>query len=168
MVALVAAIGGTLFIQARDYLGVAPEQLTVRYKGGGQWVVLRAMGRDLARRAMIWEDPHLLVWGWQSPLYFYSRIDSPTRHCFVNNLLRDQADRDHPLVRTQTDEIMATLRQYPPELVFAGYAPFRDLHAFLRESYLPSRLVVHDDRAGIGLWVRKDGYGRFEMGRAPD
>ncbi len=40
-VVLVAAIGGTLFIQARDYLGVAPAQLTIQYKGGGQWVVLR-------------------------------------------------------------------------------------------------------------------------------
>ncbi len=161
-VALLAAIGGTLFIQARDYLGVAPEQLTVRYKGGGQWVVLRALGRDLARRATIWTHPHLLVWGWQSPLHFYSRLDSPTRHFFVNNLLRDQADRDHPLVRAQTEEILATLRRNPPELIFAGYAPFRALHAFLRESYLPSRLVLHDDRTGIGLWIRNDGYGRFE------
>ncbi len=163
MVALVAAIGGTLFIQGRDYLGVAPVQLTIRYKGGGQWVALRAMGRDLARRAAIWKDPHLLVWGWQSPLYFYSRLDCPTRHCFVNNLLRDQADRNHPLVQAQTDEIMATLRRNPPELIFAGYAPFRGLHAFLRASYLPSRLVFHDDRSGVGLWVRNENYGRFEV-----
>jgi 4-amino-4-deoxy-L-arabinose transferase-like glycosyltransferase len=164
-VALVAAIGGTLFIQARDYLGVAPEQLTIRYKGGGQWVVLRAMGRDLARRATIWNHPHLLVWGWQSPLYFYSRLDSPTRHFFVNNLLRDQADRNHPLVQAQTDEIMATLHRNPPELIFAGYAPFQALHAFLSKSYLPSRRVVHDERTAIGLWIRNDDYGRFEVPR---
>ena len=158
-VALLAAIGGTLFIQARDYLGVAPEQLTIRYKGGRQWVVLRAMGRDLARRATIWDHPHLYVWGWQSPLNFYGRMDSPTRHFFVDNLLRDQADRDHPLIAPRTDEIMATLRRQPPELIFAGYAPFKALHAFLNESYLPSRLGLHDDRTGIGLWIRRDVYG---------
>ena len=97
-VALVAAIVGTLFIQLRDYLNVAPEALTMKYKGGGQWVALRAIGRDLARRATIWDHPHLYVWGWQSPLHFYGHMDSPTRHFFVDNLLHDQADRGHPLI----------------------------------------------------------------------
>src|SRR5262249_37949022 len=99
MVGLAAAVAGTVFIQARDYLGVAPEQLTIRYKGGQQWVVLRERGRAVVRRATIWDEPHLYVWGWQSPLHFYSRLDSPTRHFFVDNLLRDQADRAHPLIQ---------------------------------------------------------------------
>ena len=100
MVVLVvgAAAGTTTFLQIRDYLLVAPEELTIRYKGGRQWVVLRQMGRELARRATVWNEPQLYVWGWQSPLHFYAQLDSPTRHFFVDNLLRDQADRDHPLI----------------------------------------------------------------------
>jgi 4-amino-4-deoxy-L-arabinose transferase-like glycosyltransferase len=159
--AMIAAIAGTLYIQVRDYLGVAPEQLTMRYKGGRQWVALRVMGHDLARRASGSSRPHLYVWGWQSPLNFYGRMDSPTRHFFVDNLLRDQADRGHPLIVPRTDEIMATLRRQPPELIFAGYAPFKALHAFLNEFYLPM-IPRLGDRAGIGLWVRRDAYRSFE------
>src|SRR5262249_26346291 len=138
MSVLSAAIVWTLILQARYYLGVSPRELTIRYKGGRQWVVLREMGRDIARRAAIWHDPHLYVWGWQSPLYFYSRLDSPTRHFFVDNLLRDQAGRNHPLIGPRVEEIMATLLERPPELVLAGYAPFPALRAFLSKNYLPS------------------------------
>jgi 4-amino-4-deoxy-L-arabinose transferase-like glycosyltransferase len=152
---LAAAVAGTVFIQARDYLGVAPEELTIRYKGGRQWVVLRELGRDVARRATIWEEPQLYVWGWQSPLYFYSRLDSPTRHFFVDNLLRDQADRGHPLIQPRTSEIIAVLARKPPELIFTGYPPFRALDKFLNEHYLPSRRAP-------GLWIRRGDYGRFE------
>ena len=137
--------------------------MTIRYKGGRQWVVLRAMGRDLARRATGSGDrPHLYVWGWQSPLYFYSRLDSPTRHFFVDNLLRDQADRDHPLIAPRTEEIMATLRR-PARADPHRLCSVPPLGTFLRASYLPSGLVFHDDRTGIGLWIREDGYGRFEI-----
>jgi 4-amino-4-deoxy-L-arabinose transferase-like glycosyltransferase len=162
---LAAAIGATVLLQFRDYLGVPPEELTARYKGGRQWVVLRAMGRELARRAAIWDHPSLYVWGWQSPLHFYSRLDSPTRHFFVDNLLRDQADRNHALIQPRLADIMSTLDSRPPELIFAGYAPFRSLLAFLRQGYLASRL------GGGGLWVKKPDFGRFEIegtrGRAP-
>jgi 4-amino-4-deoxy-L-arabinose transferase-like glycosyltransferase len=150
-----SAMGVTVFLQVRDYLLVPPEELTIRYKGGRQWVVLRLMGRELARRAVVWERPELYVWGWQSPLHFYARLDSPTRHFFVDNLLRDQADRHHPLIEPRTEEIVASLRRRAPALVFTGYPPFRALQAFLNERYLPSRLAR-------GLWVRSDGYGRFE------
>ncbi|MFI5454258.1 MAG: ArnT family glycosyltransferase [Isosphaerales bacterium] len=153
---LASAIGGSLFLQIRDYLLVPPEELTIRYKGGRQWVVLRAMGRELGRRATIWAHPRLYVWGWQSPLHFYSGLDGPTRHFFVDNLLRDQADRDHPLIKPRTEEIIAALRRRLPELIFTGYAPFRALRAFLNERYLPSRLAP-------GLWVKQDEYGRFEL-----
>jgi len=155
---LAAAIGGALFLQIRDYLLVPPEELTIRYKGGRQWVVLRAMGRELGRRAKSWADPHLYAWGWQSPLHFYSGLDGPTRHFFVDNLLRDQADRGHPLIQPRTEEIIAALRRRPPELIFTGYPPFRALRAFLNERYLPSRLAP-------GLWVEQDEYGRFEGGK---
>ena len=39
-----AAILGTAFLQARDYLLCPPQELTIRYKGGGQWVFLRNAG----------------------------------------------------------------------------------------------------------------------------
>ena len=97
-----------------------------------------------ARRSGI--EPHLYVWGWQSPLYFYSGLDSPTRHFFVDNLLRDQAGRDHPLIGPRVEEIMATLRRRPPELILAGYPPFPALRAFLSET-LPALARVRD-----GLW----------------
>jgi 4-amino-4-deoxy-L-arabinose transferase-like glycosyltransferase len=153
--ALVTAIGATIFLQIRDYLLVSPPELTIRYKGGRQWVVLRQMGHEIARRATIWENPLLYVWGWQSPLHFYARIDSPTRHFFVDNLLRDQADRGHPLIAPRTDEIMAALRRQPPPLIFTGYAPFDALRAFLNERYFASRRMP-------GLWIRRADFGRFE------
>jgi 4-amino-4-deoxy-L-arabinose transferase-like glycosyltransferase len=152
---LAIAIGAACFLQIRDYLLVPPEELTIRYKGGRQWVVLRLMGRELARRSSVWVDPHLYVWGWQSPLHFYSRQDSPTRHFFVDNLLRDQADRGHPLIHPRTEEIMAALGRRPPELIFAGYPPFRALRAFLNQRYLPSQMAR-------GLWVERDLYRAFE------
>ena len=148
-------MGATVFLQVHDYLGVSPEDLTTRYKGGGQWVVLRQMGRELARRGRIWHEPHLYIWGWQSPLSFYGRMDSPTRHFFVDNLLRDQADRDHWLIRPRTEEIVSALRRRPPELIFTGYSPFRALRKLLIEGYLPSRLAP-------GLWVRQEDYRSFE------
>ena len=81
---------------------------------------LRTIGREIGRRKTIWDDPHLYVWGWQSPLNFYARLDSPTRHFFVDNLLRDQAGRDHPLIQPRIDEIMLTLKRRPPELIYAA------------------------------------------------
>jgi 4-amino-4-deoxy-L-arabinose transferase-like glycosyltransferase len=60
---LAAGSGTTLFLQIRDYLLVPPQELTIRYKGGRQWVVLRQLGREIARRAAIWDRPHLYVWG---------------------------------------------------------------------------------------------------------
>ncbi len=140
-IVLTAAIGSTLWIQVRDYLLVAPEELTIRYKGGRQWVELRMIGREIGRRKTIWDDPHLYVWGWQSPLNFYARLDSPTRHFFVDNLLRDQAGRDHPLIQPRIDEIMLTLKRRPPELIFTGYPPFADLRAFLNARYFRSGLA---------------------------
>jgi hypothetical protein len=160
MAVLTVTIGWTVFLQARYYLGVPPCELTIRYKGGRQWVALRDMGRDIARRGAIWEDPHLYVWGWQSPLNFYSRLDSPTRHFFVDNLLRDQAGRDHPLIGPRVAEIMTTLGQRPPELIFTGYPPFPALRAFLSEHYLTEPHAPF-------LWIRRGELGRFERARSP-
>ncbi len=164
---LMTAIGATLVIQVRSYLLVPPQELTVRYKGGRQWVVLRALGQELARRSSVWPDPRLYIWGWQSPLHFYGKLDGVTRHFFVDNLLRDQAEREHPLIKPRIAEIMSALRDRPPALIFAGYAPFPALHAFLRERYLPSRLVPVQN--GLGLWVDREHFNAFErfQGTAP-
>jgi hypothetical protein len=149
------AIAATLWLQVRFYLAVAPQELTARYKGGRQWIVLREMGRHLGRVAGLGPEARLYVWGWQSPLYFYSGLDSPTRHFFVDNLLRDQADRDHPLIGPRVAEIIATLRRRPPELILGGYPPFQALRAFLLGQYQPSQRAP-------GLWIRRDLYGRVE------
>jgi hypothetical protein len=157
---LILAICGTAAIQVRAYLLVPPQELTVRYKGGGQWVVLRALGQELARRAALWPDARLYIWGWQSPLHFYSGIDSVTRHFFVDNLLRDQAERAHPLIKPRIDEITRALRERPPAMIFAGYQPFPELITFLRAGYLLSSLVPA--RNGMGLWVKRDRFTAFE------
>jgi Dolichyl-phosphate-mannose-protein mannosyltransferase len=155
---LTLGIGTTVFLEVRDYLLVPPQELTIRYKGGQQWVVLREMGGEIARRFTMVDDPKLYIWGWQSPLHFYSRLDSPTRHFFVDNLLRDQADRNHPLIEPRTAEIVAALKRRPPELIFTGYPPFRALRSFLNAQYLPARMAP-------GLWIKRDAFGRFEAPR---
>jgi 4-amino-4-deoxy-L-arabinose transferase-like glycosyltransferase len=162
---LIAAISCTLVLQVRCYLFVPPQELTVRYKGGGQWVALRSLGLDLRRRATVWSDPRLYIWGWQSPLHFYGKLDGASRHFFVDNLLRDQAERDHPLIKPRIAEIMRDLQTRPPALIFVGYSPFPQLRTFLREHYLPSILVPA--RNGLGLWVQRDRYGTFESFREP-
>ena len=157
---VVAALLGTTFLQVREYLLCPPEELTVRYKGGGQWVVLRELGRVLEERKGVFEDPRLYVWGWQSPLFFYGRLDGASRHLFVDNLLRDYAEKPHPLITPRIAEIMDDLREKRPPLIFVGYPPFPALRSFLTEGYLPSRLVPSAN--GMGLWVAKDRYAAFE------
>jgi 4-amino-4-deoxy-L-arabinose transferase-like glycosyltransferase len=162
--ALLAALGGTAYIQVRDYLLVAPEQLTIRYKGGRQWVELRRMGRGLARRARVWNDPHIFVWGWQSPLYFYSGLDSVTPHFFADPLLRAYAGKNHPLIRPRIERIARDIDQHRPEIIMAGEVPFPELAALLRERYIPSRLSIHLPD-GRGLWVEPTRYAEFERPR---
>jgi 4-amino-4-deoxy-L-arabinose transferase-like glycosyltransferase len=162
---LMLAIADTVAIQISSYLFVPPQELTVRYKGGSQWVALRALGQELARRASVWSGPHLYIWGWQSPLHFYGKLDGVTRHFFVDNLLRDQAERNHPLIRPRIAEIMRSLRSQPPALIFVGYTPFPELRSFLHEHYLPSRLVPA--RADLGLWVERTKYRAFETFSSP-
>ena len=157
-VVLAAALLATAAIQARSYLLVPPQDLTIRYKGGRQWVQLREVGRLIGRRAGAWENPHLFNWGWQAPLHIYSGLDSVTRHFFANNALRDAAATGDPLLRPRLDELMSDLRADPPELIFTGYPPFPALRAFLVDGYYPSRI---DPR----LWVRLDGYRAFEGDR---
>ena len=169
---LIAAIGGTARIQVRDYLLVPAEQLTVRYKGGGQWVALRAMGADLARRAEAWGDrpPTLYIWGWQSPLHFYSGLASPTRHFFGDPLLEDYANghhRDDPRVRPRVDRIARDLEAHPPGLVLVARPPFAALRQFLAaHGYrrAPIGGMNATSRDGLGLYVDPDHLHAFERG----
>jgi 4-amino-4-deoxy-L-arabinose transferase-like glycosyltransferase len=158
----IAAILGTVSLQVRDYLLVPSEELTVRYKGGRQWVRLRQIGRELAIRGRVWATPRLFVWGWQSPLYIYSGMDSPSRHFFVNDLMKAYADRPHPLVSQWVAEIERDLREKRPELIFTGDPPFRGLRALLAERYGLSRVVPE---APV-LWVEAGRLRAFESFRS--
>jgi hypothetical protein len=119
------------------------------------------MGRDLARRTRVWPAPRLFVWGWQSPLYFYSGLDAPTPHFFADPLLRAYAGRDHPLIRPRIERIMRDLRDSSPELISVGEVPFPALREFLLAHYVPSRLAVRT-ADGRGLWVEPSQYAAFE------
>jgi 4-amino-4-deoxy-L-arabinose transferase-like glycosyltransferase len=163
--AWVAAVGGMVAIQVRDYLLVPSEELTRRYKGGNQWVSLRKLGRDLARRTDGWEDPRLFIWGWQSPLFIYSGLDGVSRHFFADPLMKSYASRYHPLIEPRLAEIMKDLREHPPDIIFAGDPPFPALRDFLSERYLASSRAGPDGR---GLWVKRSRYRAFEeAGRRP-
>lgn len=161
LVAIVAALGATGWLQWERYLLVAPVELTERYKGGKQWVTLRALGLDLQQRSTVWENPHLYIWGWQSPLHFYSGLDGVSRHFFADPLLKAHAQGNHPLIRPRIERIMADLRREEPALIFCGDPPFPALRKFLEEGYLPSRLVPLTPD-GRGLWVERERYGAFE------
>ncbi len=161
--ALLGAIGGTVAIQVRDYLLVRPVEL-VRYKGGYQWVRLREIGREIGRRSQIWVKPKLYVWGWQSPLYYYSGMDCPTRHFFTNDMVKAFANRPHPVVEPWVEEILADLEEDPPMLIFTGDPPFPALRQFLLTHYRVSQLVPE---APV-LWVVKKDARRFDrLSRPP-
>ena len=155
---LLAATAGTVAIQVRDYLLVPPDLLTTRYKGGGQWVALRLVGRELEERTRGWESPRLWVWGIQSPLYFYSGIDTVTPQVFADPLIVAFAASDHPLIRPRIARTMSDLEAARPDLIFVGEKPFPELEAFLKGHYRASRLRTVD----APIWVRGDRLARFE------
>ncbi len=171
---LAGAIGETARIQARAYLMVTPENLTARYKGGGQWIWLRALGRDLARRSAAWTDrtPTLYLWGWQSPLFVYSGLDGVTRHFFADPLLEDYArgyHRDHPRVRPRVDRIMSDLAEHPPSIVLVAYPPFPPLLRFLERGYRRVAMAGLNATSpdGIGLWVDREHAEAFDRAGRP-
>lgn len=165
VVAVAAALLGTAVLQVRDYLLVPPEELTVRYKGGAQWVRLRQLGRELGKRSRLWGSPKLYVWGWQSPLYYYSGLDSPTRHFFANELLKAHASgpEPHPVVGPWLEEILRDLEADPPALVFTGDPPFPALRRFLTAGYRASSLVPE----APALWVERENFRAFERWNRP-
>lgn len=154
---IVLSMLGFVAIQVRDYLLVPSEELTIRHKGGKQWVGLRTIGRMMEEQTLEWEDPKLLIWGWQSPLHFYAKVDAASRHIFINNLMRDFADRAHPVVSPRIDELVEDLRNERPDFVLVAYPPFPRLMEILQEGYLPTnRFAFPATSDGRGMWVRKD------------
>ena len=166
--ALLAGVGWTVRLQVRDYLLVPPEELTSRFKGGRQWVVLRAMGRELARRSSAFERPSLYVWGWQSPLFFYSGLDGPTRHFFADPLLEDYSKgfhRDDPRVRPRVERIVRDLEARPPSMALVAYPPFPELKRFLDARSIPARVEALGQ--SLPVHVDRDHYARFEATARP-
>jgi len=159
---LLAGIGATVRLQIRDYLLVPPEDLTTRFKGGYQWVVLRAMGREIGRRTSDWDRPSLYIWGIQSPLLIYSGLDSPTRHFFVDPLLEDYSKgfhREDPRVRPRVDRILKDLEAHPPTLALVDYVPFPELQRFLKGRSILSKVEVLGRT--LPIWVDREHYPRF-------
>ncbi len=160
---LFTSVVGTTLIQVRDYLLVPPEELTSRFKGGYQWVVLRTMGREIGRRSKAWDDrPSLYVWGIQSPLFLYSGLDSPTRHFFVDPLLEDYSKgfhRDDPRVRPRVERILRDLEAHPPSMAVVAYKPFPELQKFLSSRSILTKLEVQGQT--LPLWVDREHYARF-------
>ena len=155
--ALAGAILATVAIQFQQYLSVQPEELTVRHKGGGQWVALREIGTELRSRTKDWKErPTLFLWGWQSPLFFYGDLVSASRQAFADDRTRNFAGSNHPFIGPRVERIMRELKDHPPDLIFTGYPPFPALEAFIYgNGYRPSRLVR-------GLWVNPRRWDAFE------
>lgn len=148
-------------IQHDEYLMNNPENLTIKHKGGRQWVELRGLAIDLAAAAKPLNESTLYVWGWQSPLLFYGDFTSPARDCFANALIKSGSNRDslnrlRPAARRLVDDrlrrIVVDLDAHPPLLVFVAYPPFPELRDRLDRGYSP----VETTPEGLGLWVRKD------------
>ena len=158
---LLAAIGKTIQIQVREYLMVPPEVIARDDKGGGQWVVLREVGREIATRTAGWPDPHLAVWGIHSPLNFYSKLDNVTPQVFTDPLVAAFPDGLHAQVGPRLARTLRDYREQRPDLIFVGVHPFPALVAFLRENYVDSRFAMPGFQLrmqpdGQGLWVRRD------------
>jgi 4-amino-4-deoxy-L-arabinose transferase-like glycosyltransferase len=151
---VLAATIGTIGIQVRDYLLVKPNDITTRYKGGGQWVVLREVGRELKHRTLKWDDPHLVVWGIQSPVTFYSGLDNVTRQVFIDPLLMAYPTGGHPQVDPRLERTIVDLRARRPEFIFIGARPFPALARLLGEEYENVKLTL--PLPVSPLWVRRD------------
>ncbi|MBX6311497.1 MAG: serine hydrolase [Isosphaeraceae bacterium] len=176
--ALAVAVLGTVVIQVRDYLLVPAQRLAVQYKGGGQWIAQRTLGRSIGRRAAaVWDHPRIFIWGAASPLFIYGNLDGASKHFFADPLLLAFAGRDHPLIRPRTEQILADLEARPPELIFLYDHPFPDLAQFVhRHGYRRSRLgPLPPGGPGSdmrGLWVEPSHFEPFENfstlpGRSP-
>ncbi len=168
MLGILLLIGMTARIQWLDFFTVPADMLTVKYKGGAQWVSLRQLGREMKERTRTWQPrPILEVWGWQSPLLFYSGLDAPDRYFFTDPLAKSNVGKSHPLVRPRIERLTKSLIASRPELIFCGDIPFPELKSMLARDYIASSLVGSTPD-GRGLFVRKDKYQDFHARIVPD
>ena len=166
---LLAAIGGTVAIQVRDYLMVPAEQLTARYKGGQQWIALRSAS---AGRSAVEDEglgsPFALHLGLAEPAPDLRRpraarpgTSSPTP---CSKTTPGGTTATNPGVRPRTERIVRDLEARPPSIVLAAYPAFPALRRFLDRGYIRSALpgVGVNSPGGIGLWIEKSHYAAFE------
>lgn len=159
------AICLTTGIQIKDYLQVPAEKLTVQYKGGAQWVSLRLLSEDFNKRIVDWSPrPHLEVWGWQSPLLFYTGLDAPNRYFFTDPLMKAYAKTGLPVIQPRLEELTRVLNEQPPELIFCGDPPYPQLKQLIDRDYIVSS-IVGSSPEGQGLYVRRDKYAAFHSPR---
>ncbi len=161
LLAMGLVVGLTGRIQWNDYFVVPAETLTAKYKGGAQWISLRKLGREIKDRTQGWSpQPTLEVWGWQSPLLYYSGLDAPDRYFFTDPLAKANIGKDHPQVRPRLEALTASLKSKRPELIFCGDIPFRELKAMIDRDYIATSLVGSTPD-GRGMYIRKDKYQDF-------
>lgn len=146
-------------LQWQHFLRLSPEEVMVRHKGGEQWLLLRQMGQQFGesiRQAQL-PDPYIFVWGIQTPLYVYSRLDSPTAKVLTDPLQEKYLNSSFPLVDPIRNQIIADLYADPPEVIFVGTAPFVQLEQLLRDHYTSatSQTAVASSQ-GRGVYLRKD------------
>jgi len=154
-------VGLTARIQWIEYFDVPAETLTAKYKGGAQWISLRQLGLEIKDRTQGWSpQPTLEVWGWQSPLLYYSGLDAPDRYFFTDPLAKANIGKDHPQVRPRIKALTASLKSKRPELIFCGDIPFRELKAMIDRDYIATSLVGSTPD-GRGMYIRKDKYQDF-------
>jgi hypothetical protein len=151
---LTAAVG---YLQYRHGWSLTPETLLTRHRAGGQFVSQRELGRRL--QLFAGSDERMFVWGWQSPLYLYSGMDSVTPFFFTDPLMKKEAARYHPLVEPRKARIMTDLDRARPVVVYAGDPPFPQLARFLARKYVQ----VGDLSLGRGLYVRPDQIDRLRL-----
>ena len=161
LLAMGLVIGLTGRIQWYDYFKVPADMLAVKYKGGAQWITLRQLGREIKDRTMDWNPKPLLeVWGWQSPLLYYSGLDAPDRYFFTDPLAKAYIGKEHPLVSPRLEALTESLKAKRPELIFCGDIPFKELKAMIDRDYIATSLVGSTPD-GRGMFVRKDKYQDF-------
>jgi 4-amino-4-deoxy-L-arabinose transferase-like glycosyltransferase len=149
----ITAAGILVKLQWVHYVRVAPDMITTRYKGGGQWVALRQLGAGLRSMPGVGRDDRLFNWGWQSPLHLYSGLDSVTPYFFTDPLMQRYDTIDHPVVRLRKARILDDIETTWPKFIFIGQPPFRELQALLRRHYVATMPPAAEGR---GLYIRSD------------
>ena len=143
-------VSALVVIQYTQYWVLSPEEITIRHRAGLQWVDQRRLGLRL--RPLGEAGERMLVWGWQSPVHFYSKMDSVTPYFFTDPLMQVYRSRYHQFVEPRKERILADILRQMPAIVFAGDPPFPELQSFLTKRYVHAG----DFRDGRGLYVRPD------------